>query len=115
MMKSGTAKVREMLLNCLTAYRDGFLPLGSPERMVYQYDATWHCERESDQWRDCPEGTEQDIEKRMERYDLLMMGGEQYRNCLAGETEAAEAAKGIEWCRSCKAKKWLEDNLEVPA
>lgn len=110
MMKSGSEQVRELLLKCLGPYF-----VAEPERMVYQYDATWACERQSDTWYDCPEGAEQDIDKRMERYEGLMMGGEQYQKRLAMQTESADAAKGIEWCRSCKAKKWLEDNPEGAA
>lgn len=110
MMKSGTEKVRELLLKCLGPYF-----IAEPERMVYQYDATWNCERQSDTWYNCAEGTEQDIDKRMEPYDGVLMGSEQYIAHREGEEASAREAKGSGWCRSCKAKKWLEDNPEASA
>lgn len=59
-----------------------------PERMAYEYDATWACETYGEVYRDCPE---------------------------AAKSEAVASSKDFELCRSCKAKRWLEDNPEVSA
>ena len=83
-----------------------------PQRVVYEYDATWKCERygEADQgiiWPDCPTGTEQDVDKRME-WRGIPLDSPSYRRGM--EQGAADKAANIEWCRSCRAKKWLADN-----
>lgn len=85
---------------------------GDAERTLYEYDATWNCERYSETWRDCAYETEQDVDKRTQRRSSNTGA---YSDMQALERRNAAEAKGIEWCRSCKAKKWLEDNPEVTA
>ena len=100
MDKTNKAAARKRLLEALGQV--------ASERMVYEYDATWHCERQSDTWYDCPEGTEQDTGKRLG--ECGMMRPDQYQARRDEAQEAANRTKGMEWCRSCKAKQWLAEH-----
>ncbi len=105
-----TASAREKLLKALgnDAPVDLRKVVGlDPERAAYEYDATWKCERQSVTWRDCAYETEQDVDKRVQRRSSHTGAYSDMQNL---ERQAAAEAKDIEWCRSCKAKKWLADN-----
>lgn len=69
------AALRQHLLQALGPYMNT-----DPERLVYEYDATWECEFYGGAYTDCPEAAEDEAEG--------------------------------EWCRSCKAKKWLKENRD---